>query len=528
MTYTRASYWESQHRFRRATALVACVALLFSACDAFQNVKRRDVSPAEFQGLTAEQSQKLSKQSPFLKAHMRNGDLFVLQSWSAGENGFVAGNGTRYDPARNPVEFGNFQVPVDSVAIFETNQLEMSAAAVALTVLAVVTAAVAIACITNPKACFGSCPTFYIAGHDRPLAEGFSSSISPSLVATDVDVLDVGAVEGGRFDVVMKNEAYETHVVQHVDLLVFPRRTGKQTFAALDGTFWQASSVASPVYAEAPEGDCLELMRVADSKERFSLADSTNLAAKEIVEVAFGDPRAGRHGLVIGSRQTLLSTYLLYQTFAFMGSQAGYWLAELERGHLGDAGGAFDMLGGIVVLIEVEPDEWMAVDEVLEFGPIAVDQHLVVFDAPSGWSGRARLQMTKGAWRIDDVLLAASLERVEPLRLAPRSVLEDGESDTAALSMLTDPARSLTTLPGDSYTLVYEIPEGDVAYDIFLESRGYYLEWIRDEWIHEENPARLAELFLDPETALVRLAPEFKRVEPGMERAFWGSRYAKP
>jgi hypothetical protein len=34
-------------------------------------------------------------------------------------------------------------------------------------------------------------------------------------------------------------------------------------------------------------------------------------------------------------------------------------------------------------------------------------------------------------------------------------------------------------------------------------------------------------MLLDPEAALERLAPEFKRVEADMEAHFWNSRYAR-
>ena len=491
-------------------------------------MERRDVTPEEYRAMSADDKTELIEKSPFLKAHMRNGELFVLQSWTASGGG-VSGEGTRYDTARNPVATGSFHLHVDSVAVFETNHVQASSAAGFITLLAVVTVAVAVMCLVNPKNCFGSCPTFYLAGHERPVAEGFSASIAPSLEATDVDALDASTVGAGRFDVVMKNEAYETHVVRHVNLLAFPVRDGARIAQALDGTFWSARQWNAPLAARGPEGDCAQALRAADGVERYSLADSTNLAAKETIELSFANPRAGRSGFVIGSRQTLLSTYLLYQTFAYMGRDAGHWIAELERGKLGDAGNALiERLGGIELSIESEPGVWTEVGEVLEFGPIAIDQHMVAFDAPASWTGRARVHMTKGAWRIDNIMLASLDTPVEPIRLAPREVLKDGAADANALALLTDPAQALTTLPGDTYALVYDLPRENDTYQVFLESRGYYLEWMREEWMHEENPAFLAELFFDPDAALKRLAPEFKRVEPGMEQAFWGSRYAKP
>ncbi|PYQ27780.1 MAG: hypothetical protein DMF57_18075, partial [Acidobacteria bacterium] len=62
--------------------------------------------------------------------------------------------------------------------------------------------------------------------------------------------------------------------------------------------------------------------------------------------------------------------------------------------------------------------------------------------------------------------------------------------------------------------------------ELFLESRGYYLEWMREEWMHEESRVRATMMFLMPHLALRVLAPEFKKIEPQMESRFWNSRYA--
>lgn len=498
------------------------------ACGGFKKVERRDVAPADFKQWSADATRDMNDKSPFLKAHMRNGDLLVLQNWS-GADGTVTGSGRRYNAQRIVIGTGNFSIPIDSVAVFETNTVKPSGASAALTAFAIITVGIAIACIANPKACFGSCPTFFVAGNEHPLAEGFSASIAPSLEATDVDALGIDPVPGGTFEITMKNEAYETHVVRHLDILAVPHQAGARNMQALDESFYRIGSVTRAATATAPEGDVAELIGSRDGRERSSLADSTNLAAHETLTLTFADASAGAHGIILSSRQSLLSTFLLYQAYAYMGTQAGYWMAEIERGRLNDAGDALvDLLGGISVAIESAPNEWTTIGEVTEFGPIAIDQHLIAFDAPATWTGRARVTMTKGAWRVDEVALASGLERDEPIRLVPRVVMKDGAADEVARTRLVDSAQSLVTLPGDAYTLVYDIPRDGTEYDLFLESRGYYLEWIRDAWIEEENPALLAELFLSPQQALVRLAPEYKRVEPGMEQIFWSSRYAKP
>jgi hypothetical protein len=54
-----------------------------------------------------------------------------------------------------------------------------------------VTGAFAIACLVNPKGCFGSCPTFFVdhESEQKLVGERFSSSISKSLAAMDVDLI---------------------------------------------------------------------------------------------------------------------------------------------------------------------------------------------------------------------------------------------------------------------------------------------------------------------------------------------------
>jgi len=86
----------------------------------------------------------------------------------------------------------------------------------------------------------------------------------------------------------------------------------------------------------------------------------------------------------------------------------------------------------------------------------------------------------------------------------------------------------LATLPGDVYQLTYRLPPHPERYEIFLEARGYYLEWMRREWFAEQNSGLALGLFLDPAASLRRLAPAYKQVEPDIERLFWSSRYAKP
>ena len=310
--------------------------------------------------------------------------------------------------------------------------------------------------------------------------KGFSSSVAPSLEARDVDALYRVHPVGREFIVTMKNEALETHVVRRVRLLAAERPAGGRVIATVAGEFREATDLRAVEACRADEGDCFAKVRAFDSDERFSSTDGEDLARREVIELRL--PAAdGPRGLVIASRQTLASTYLFYQSLAWLGRSASDTLAALERGD-STVGGALtrlrDAVGGIEVLAETAGSGWVPAGEVREMGPLATD--VVVVPLPADATGRVRLRLARGHWRIDYLASARLGARVEPLGIEPRSV-------TGARTF--QPAQGpLTTLPGDVYTYSFRLPNDAGRYELFLESQGYYLEWMRDEWLSEENP----------------------------------------
>src|SRR5690349_4189259 len=193
--YTRAM-GSSQPRRSRCAAAALWVAIGATGC--IERI-RRQVSA----DLTT-----VDKQAAFLKVHMRNGDVYVLRSWHVNVT-TLSGFGERQGVDRRPSPAQSYEIPMADVALFETNVVETSPSVAALAVVGVVSVVVSVACLTNPKACFGSCPTFY-APDDRtgaPVlqAEGFSDAIAPSLEASDVDALYRSTGTGGAFTLKMTN-----------------------------------------------------------------------------------------------------------------------------------------------------------------------------------------------------------------------------------------------------------------------------------------------------------------------------------
>jgi len=81
------------------------------------------------------------------------------------------------------------------------------------------------------------------------------------------------------------------------------------------------------------------------------------------------------------------------------------------------------------------------------------------------------------------------------------------------------------TYPGDEYKIKYLLPFTNA--ELFLDSKGYYLEWIRDEWAKEQNFKKLNLMFNKPAKYLRSVSKDYKKLEPLMEKTFWQSRYVK-
>jgi hypothetical protein len=462
---------------------------------------------------------------------LRDGGVVVLDRWAFDASGrFVSGDGVVYDSRRNVVNRGRQTVSLVDVELFETNDPERVTRA-GVPIMAVATGASLLMtafCIAEPKACFGSCPTFYVDdGTGLALqAEGFSSSIARSLESTDVDSMWT-AVPKVELDVVMTNDALETHLVDSVRLLAVPRRDGHRTLRAGD-TYWEAKSVMAPESCASELGDCLSAVREVDDRAYLSPADAHDLATKETLELGFARG-SSPVGIEIAARNSLLNTFLFYQGLAYMGRSAGDFYVGLNHAppRKGDALTTLgDLLGDIDVSVRGPDGEFHPVGRHAEVGPIAREVQLVLVPDELVPSKAARvdvrLTMTAGNFKLDQVALVELGARLEPSAVAPSLVLRHGQPDPRALAALTEPGAHLVTYPGDAYTLRFELPDTHV--ELYLESRGYYYEWIRESWLPEESPLELARLFMDPRGAMKRLAPEYKRLEGGMERIFWQSR----
>lgn len=482
-----------------------------------------------------------SKSVNQLKVHLRSGRLDILNSWRFEGDTMLVGSGSTYSVDRLMESQTDQRIPLDSIALLETDSPQniSSLGLTALNVWTVVWGSLTTACVLDPKSCFGSCPTFYVDGmsRDRPVAEGFSSSVARALEASDVDDIDIRRRGGSNITMRMMNEAWETHAVRWVKLHAVPVEKGSTVLATPDGLFHTVRGTHAPNACTVHGADCTREVSTRDTLEWRDVTDSLDLAAPDTVVLTFA-PQPGQTAFVLGARQAFVSTYALYQTMAYMGRGTGEWLASLERrdpAALVPLAAVNQAIGVIAIAVQDKDGGWRSVGQFAEAGPIAHDVELFplptkVLPTPHDDSIRVRLLFAKGNWRIGYAALAElggvvqsiSLDPVQVRRVAGK---DGGHGDLRA--MLVDTARYLNTFPGDAFALTFELPSGAPEYAVFLETRGYYYEWMRGEWLAEQDDAMAQLLTTDPRSALRQMAPGYKALEATYEQNFWNSRFGR-
>lgn len=476
----------------------------------------------------------LDSRSPYLKVHYNDGRIQILDDWKAyPADGYLYGHGVMLDANRDVISTGYDTVRLASVALLESNVVESGTIVPEMTVFTGLSLALSIYCLLTPKACFGSCPTFYAWDGSRYtlMAEGFSSSVLPTLEANDIDALYTAVPRSRTFDLRMTNEAYETHLVRSADLLVCPRPPGGGRILHMsDGSLRQASLLMPPSRCTAPEGDVLKTLVSFDTLERFSCTDSNDLESKEDIDLVFDASGTHHLGLTLGFRQTLLTTYLFYQGLAYLGDSAAAMLSRMQshpdayRGYLDPFGTIF---GGIEVLAQDSSGTWHRAGSFYETGPIAHNVQTVALPDEIAFNRHVRLRMTKGMWRLNYVALAVLGPTVTPIRIKPSLVLKDSVAQPAELAILRTGSGHVVSMPSDVRILRYDLPDAYGDLDLFLDARGYYIEWMRQEWLAETDPAKAAMMFLFPHAFLRMEAPRFKSLESSLENSFWSSRYVR-
>lgn len=520
-------------------SLIAIVLLFVIACSVAKDYNFRQMY-ADHNQLIHDIENRQEK--PFLKVHLKNGGVFIMQdNWVFDSTGMVViGEGQMYDFTRQEALTKKMEIHADTVALYETNRKIASNKGDRVTSMAILTALdliLGLVCISQPKACFGSCPTFYLNTNQNnalPNAESFSNAISPSLAYCDIDDLQKTAKGEEKLMMTMLNEALETHVVKQADIIAVPKHKNQSVYLSSDEEFYTASLAGKLISATGPEGNIKAEIVQKDGIERFSLADQAALVTKETIYLTFDGQDITNPGLAITFRQTMMTTYALYSALGYMGDEVGDIFAKMETSkeiNTNMKSMFYKALGGIEVYSKQDNNHWKYEGEVYETGPIARNHELVNLQNAKLKDGKwhIKLVLNKGLWRLDCVNMVNVDKKVKGVIISPTEITKNNIEKATFNGSKYKGDEFIISMPGDRFVYEYTIPacSDDNDYQIFLSADGYYLEWMRASWLKDKNLKELYRITHNPVEWLNDETTNYKKYEAEMEQQFWNSRWTQ-
>lgn len=509
-------------RLRGALAIVVVLAAVApAACTiVWQRVAADEIVPAEGPR---------SVSTP-VRAYLADGSIVVLPDGAAVRDDRLVGTGTRHEFTLETAR--PFQsVSLDSVVAVETfRQEHYNQWASALVLVGGAAGSVLLA-----MAIFGSCPTIYaeVDGETLLQAEPFSYSISPLYEARDVHRLTAAPDEDGVLRLELRNEALETHYINHMEILEATRGEGEEVIPEASGRPMALGGIRAPLAARDRDGrDVLQEVAYSDgvafrsSRDRLAAATEADFTDWMELEIPPAPLGAEEVGLILRLRNTLLNTVLFYDVMlAGSGIQALEWLGtDLHRiGTAAELARWYRERMGLRVEVEVDGD-FVEVAYLPDQGPIAWTDRVVVIPASAAPS-RVRLSFPSDSWFIDRIAVAFGVSPA-PVRRIPvaRAVRADGAVDPEVPDLLAAPDEEyLVTRAGERMWLEFEVhPQADGTPRTFLlATQGYYVEWIRGSWLARDEGR---EAFRPSDGAVIEAMRRWERVMDDFERDFHASR----
>jgi len=461
-----------------------------------------------------------------VKAHLKDGATVVYPYGIVVTATELLGRGTYYD-ATLKNEKSIESVPIDDVVGMESYRERINGTET-FVVTTVAAAAGAFATAMLAVAIFGSCPTVYSADGAEE-AELFSSSVAPLFEGRDIDRLSTGADTNGVVTLDIRNEAMETHYINHLQLLEVRHDPKERVVPDTHGTPVVVGQFREPAVITSREGaDLRGIVSRADGRaymsERRTIDGATAADMNDWIDVTVPvEKDATEAAVVFRLRNSLLNTILLYDVMLGPAGAASIdWLGndltkistavELGRWHQKRAG----------LHVSVwENGSYREVARVPDSGPISWHDVAAVVPVPRGESRlKLRLSYLADHWRIDELGVSFAVRDAAPRSIPLASVRgHNGVAETEALKNLAAPDdRYLQTNPGQRFSAVFDAGTAPgVTRTFLLSSQGYYTEWIRGAWVKN---ATLTEPFMPTDAAVLQAMRKWSTTREEFEKRF--------
>ncbi|MBE0643482.1 MAG: hypothetical protein IH600_05340 [Bacteroidetes bacterium] len=440
------------------------------------------------------------------KIFTRDGCIYLFPEGFSVSSDTLMGQGGRYTFGNETGQAGWYAIPRDSIIALTYYEEKHTFGEILGTGLLGAYGGLmsygAIACLSCPKCCFGSCPTVYVESDSISgiRAECFSYCVSPFVQRPDLDLLLRDADASQPFRMRVTNEALESHFLNRLELLAVSHPADSRIYPTAEGRVVAVRHLAPVRNAHAEEGvDIGELLRAADENawrsgpDRF--ADFTDRGKRDAV--TFEVPTTLDRDsitLVLRARNTLLTTALFYDVvLGSRGLNALEWTARMakDESYARFFYALYDQYAGLQVEVE-RGGRFVLVSSVGDIGPIAWKDFAVRIPASDGIT-RVRLSFFPDNIALDYIAYARETldDGAFTVSAVPPTSVEDSWNRSRP-ELLADIARQderyVHSTPGDSFLFSYTLPRSaGMTTSVLLRSQGYYYEWLRGNWVRNEN-----------------------------------------
>ena len=478
---------------------IATFSLLAAACVVVSTTTSRE--PVEASSMTDTEVT-----SP-IRAHLVDGSMILFSGGFTLRESQVRGTGQRFDVSRQQSTASD-GIPLDSVIGFEVYQrrvnplrtLVYGASSLVASVVSITTAAVVL---------FGSCPTIYgdSSGIATLQAESFSYSISPLLAKRDVDRMTVRPDSAGVVRLAVRNEALETHHLDHMEIIEVRHRPGEVALPSPRGGAIAVSELEAAASTTDRSGRNVSRAVAREDGDYFSTNEQfldraiAGGPTDDHLTIAFRKrPGVDSVALVLRARSSLLTTSVLYEhLMGRQGALALDWMGGDLQGIAGLAALASWYGSNFGMRVEVQDGAaWRSVIRLMDFGPTAWRQVGVVVPAVRGADDSVRIRLTfaADAFRIDHLTVAHGVRRVEQRRIPiARAIDAEGALRTDIVRMLSAADDyEVEAGPGAQIWLEFNAAPANgerapatsaSSRTFFFAAQGYYVEWLRPAWMKD-------------------------------------------
>jgi hypothetical protein len=430
-----------------------------------------------------------------VKVHLKDGRNVIFRDGVRFQDDRLYGHGVVYMLDLTYEDYIEY-VEIHDVAAFEVFSPK-TLIAPTLLVNTALTAVTVLGSVVIFKAIFGSCPTVYhTAGTDTTLqAELFSNSIAPMLEMRDVARLKAKPDESGILSLEIRNEALETHYINHLEILEIVHEQSEYIVPSNYHRPLTLDKFIVPDRAVNSLGIDIRNKLNPGSDQFYSSPEPVYTTGDQDIlwdhiELSFASPGSADAALHLNVRNTLYSTVLLYDfMIAARGWGALDWLGRdlstvSEAVALGDFSQQY--LG---IHIDQKVDgEYEEIGRIQNVGPISwKDIALELNDISMEDSLHVRLRFLHDSWHISQARLATSVKPSEYRRIPASEIRSSGEtiSNEVLEGINHVNADYFITTPATRFYIDFDTRpvSADIQSTYFISAQGYYLEWIRPEWL---------------------------------------------